>query len=106
MKAGTPITIMNCPFVLGAMKEETMTARVGKHLLAALVGGVGVIGLAVSGAAADDMSVGKQLFTEACAVCHGVDGRGHGEFAAELKVRPADLTKLGTSKNLAILSAF
>jgi mono/diheme cytochrome c family protein len=94
MKAGTSKTIMNCPLVLGAMMEENMTARIAKHLLAALAGGAGLIGLAVSGAAAEDMSLGKQLFTEACAVCHGVDGRGHGEFAAELKVPPTDLTKL------------
>ena len=71
-----------------------MTARIGKYLVAALVGGAGVVGLAGPSAAADDMAMGKQLYTEACAVCHGADGRGHGEFADELKVPPPDLTKL------------
>ena len=30
----------------------------------------------------------------ACAVCHGVDGKGDGEFAQHLNVKPKDLTQL------------
>lgn len=37
---------------------------------------------------------GKQMFTNYCAPCHGVDGRGHGPMAAALKKQPADLALL------------
>lgn len=37
---------------------------------------------------------GKQMFTSYCAPCHGLDGRGHGRTAAELKFAPADLSVL------------
>ena len=69
-----------------------MTSRFSRHL-AAVVGGIGLAGLA-SGAVAQDVPVGQQLFAEACAVCHGTDGKGGGEFADQLKVAPPDLTKL------------
>jgi hypothetical protein len=35
---------------------------------------------------------GKQMFTNYCAPCHGVDARGNGPAAAALKMRPTDLT--------------
>jgi mono/diheme cytochrome c family protein len=37
---------------------------------------------------------GRDEFLRACASCHGVDGRGHGPVAAELRVAPPDLTTL------------
>jgi mono/diheme cytochrome c family protein len=37
---------------------------------------------------------GKQMYANYCAPCHGVDGRGHGAVAAELKKQPTDLTVL------------
>jgi len=37
---------------------------------------------------------GKALYQEYCAVCHGLDGRGHGPAAVALKVMPTDLTQL------------
>lgn len=40
---------------------------------------------------------GKLMYVNYCAQCHGVDGRGHGPVAAELKRPPIDLTVL--SKN-------
>lgn len=43
---------------------------------------------------AQENSVGPEAFRVACAVCHGMDGRGGGEFADVLTVRPPDLTKL------------
>jgi mono/diheme cytochrome c family protein len=43
-------------------------------------------------------SDGKQMFTNYCAPCHGVDGKGHGPVAAALKKQPDDLTGL-TKKN-------
>lgn len=37
---------------------------------------------------------GKQMYNSYCASCHGLDGRGNGPVAAELKTRPTDLTRL------------
>jgi mono/diheme cytochrome c family protein len=37
---------------------------------------------------------GKQMYASYCAPCHGVDGRGHGAVAANLKTAPSDLTML------------
>lgn len=37
---------------------------------------------------------GKKLFTQYCASCHGVDGKGQGAVAIALKGGPPDLTML------------
>jgi mono/diheme cytochrome c family protein len=37
---------------------------------------------------------GKQMYTNYCAPCHGVDGKGHGPVATALKTPPPDLTVL------------
>jgi mono/diheme cytochrome c family protein len=37
---------------------------------------------------------GKELFSEYCASCHGVSGKGNGPAASALKIPPADLTAL------------
>ncbi len=37
---------------------------------------------------------GKEMYTEYCAVCHGVDGKGNGPAATALKTPPPDLTTL------------
>ena len=41
-----------------------------------------------------DVEAGKQTYLEYCAACHGVDGRGFGPVASELKTPPTDLTTL------------
>ena len=41
---------------------------------------------------------GKQMYSNYCAPCHGLDGRGHGPAATALKAQPTDLTGL-TEKN-------
>ena len=50
--------------------------------------------LTPSAAAAQQMSNGQQEYLNSCAVCHGVDGKGDGPLADELRKRPADLTTL------------
>ena len=37
---------------------------------------------------------GREIFRYYCATCHGRDGRGNGPVAGELKVKPANLTRL------------
>jgi mono/diheme cytochrome c family protein len=37
---------------------------------------------------------GSRLYKQYCAVCHGIDLKGHGPLAIELKTPPADLTTL------------
>jgi mono/diheme cytochrome c family protein len=46
-----------------------------------------------------DSNDGKALFVEYCAVCHGVDGKGHGPAAEALKKSPGDLTQLARRNN-------
>jgi mono/diheme cytochrome c family protein len=38
--------------------------------------------------------IGADAFATACAVCHGSDAKGGGEFASVLTVKPPDLTTL------------
>lgn len=42
---------------------------------------------------------GKQMFTNYCAPCHGIDGRGHGPVASALKAPATDLTELSNGNN-------
>jgi mono/diheme cytochrome c family protein len=37
---------------------------------------------------------GKQMYTNYCAPCHGVDGKGNGPAASSLKAQPTNLTEL------------
>jgi len=37
---------------------------------------------------------GKQMFTNYCAPCHGMDGKGNGPAASALRTQPTDLTGL------------
>jgi cytochrome c553 len=41
----------------------------------------------------DVIEAGRRQFTEKCAVCHGLSGKGDGALAAKLKGQPADLTR-------------
>jgi mono/diheme cytochrome c family protein len=48
-----------------------------------------------SGAQQDEVAeAGKLSYRQYCAVCHGLDGKGKGEMAKLLTVKPADLTQL------------
>jgi mono/diheme cytochrome c family protein len=39
---------------------------------------------------------GADLYKNHCAICHGLDARGHGPLAAAMKLVPADLTQIAT----------
>src|SRR4249919_1899607 len=39
-----------------------------------------------------DMPVGKRVFAQRCAVCHGPDGRGNGPAAPSRSPRPRDFS--------------
>jgi mono/diheme cytochrome c family protein len=45
-------------------------------------------------ALAQDVDVGKAEYLSSCGACHGVDAKGKGPLADQLKVAPADLTQL------------
>jgi mono/diheme cytochrome c family protein len=40
----------------------------------------------------DAVAMGKDEYQRTCSLCHGIDGKGHGVYAFELKVAPTDLT--------------
>jgi mono/diheme cytochrome c family protein len=42
---------------------------------------------------------GKRIYQRYCAVCHGEDGTGNGPLATELRMPPADLTRLASANN-------
>jgi mono/diheme cytochrome c family protein len=42
---------------------------------------------------------GRQMFTNYCAPCHGIDGSGHGPAAAALKAQPTDLTAISRNNH-------
>src|SRR3974390_1178903 len=41
-----------------------------------------------------DPTSGKEMYTQYCASCHGMDGKGDGPAAAALKIQPTNLTTL------------
>ncbi len=53
-----------------------------------------MLGMMASASIAQDTGIGSDAYTAACAVCHGSDGKGGGEFADILTVKPPDLTVL------------
>ncbi len=42
---------------------------------------------------------GPNLYKAYCASCHGVDAKGNGPVAPDLKVRPSDLTRIAIRNN-------
>lgn len=49
----------------------------------------------LSGAQQHDVAkAGKASYQQYCAGCHGLNGKGNGEMAKLLKVKPSDLTQL------------
>jgi mono/diheme cytochrome c family protein len=48
---------------------------------------------------AQDTELGISAYRLACAVCHGIDGKGKGPLSEQLKVAPTDLTVLAKKNN-------
>ena len=46
-----------------------------------------------------DPSSAKDMYTEYCAVCHGLEAKGNGPVASEFKYAPTDLTMLARKNN-------
>lgn len=40
----------------------------------------------------DAIAMGKEEYLRTCSLCHGIDAKGHGVYAFELKDSPSDLT--------------
>lgn len=57
-------------------------------------GALGVFAVACMQAEMPDAVEGAQAYSANCAMCHGMSGKGGGELANDLSVRPADLTRL------------
>ncbi len=54
---------------------------------------------AQTGARAEILKEGKDEYTEHCAACHGVDGRGGGELGQKLFKPPGDLTTIARNND-------
>ena len=52
----------------------------------------------LSACAPQPVEVGRGLYSDICAACHGSDGRGDGRLSLDLGTRPPDLTQL-SAKN-------
>lgn len=61
--------------------------------------GATLIGLSVTTHAADKLDIGKDEYDSACAVCHGVTGKGDGSLKLLLVKRVPDLTLLAKNNN-------
>jgi mono/diheme cytochrome c family protein len=57
-----------------------------------------VVGLVLPGRA-QEPDIGKIEYQWSCVACHGIDGKGTGPLAAELKTKPADLTVIAKKNN-------
>ena len=64
------------------------------HASRLLVVGSGAALVLVGPVLAEDFDRGKLEYMSKCAACHGLDAKGGGPFATQLKTTPADLTQL------------
>jgi mono/diheme cytochrome c family protein len=61
---------------------------------------IGFMAVAISvGASARNLDVGKAEYRSSCAACHGIDAKGDGPVAQQLKTRPPDLTVLARNND-------
>jgi mono/diheme cytochrome c family protein len=73
--------------------EEQGMSRTSTWLLIAL------LCVANGGALAADTDSGKEMYRRYCASCHGVDGKGNGPVASQLKIKLSDLTTIKKRNN-------
>ncbi|WP_226627240.1 c-type cytochrome [Alloyangia pacifica] len=66
------------------------------HILLALAA-LMTLALPLGAALAQDADRGALLYTEHCATCHGIDGRGEGPMAGVLMIKPVNLTELAAA---------
>lgn len=55
---------------------------------------VAITSILASGASAQDVTVGAEIYLDFCATCHGVDANGQGPMAGVLLIKPVDLSAL------------
>lgn len=67
--------------------------------LVAFSAGLTMILASGTGVFAQENVVGADAYRTSCAVCHGSDGKGYGEFADVLTVKPSDLTVLAKNND-------
>lgn len=72
-----------------------------KTILSYVLGATCWMALSMSAAVAGDkpLDIGKREYEGACAVCHGISGRGDGPVSASLMNRAPDLTVLAAKNN-------
>ena len=59
----------------------------------------------VSTAAAADVELGKKIYAQKCAGCHGPDGKGNAKMAETLKVKIPELTAAAAKTDAELLKA-
>lgn len=59
-----------------------------------ILAATGALALAACAVQGPRPQAGRASYEEMCASCHGPNGRGDGPMAAQLKVKPADLTTI------------
>ena len=77
------------------LRKRKPTSRNVTGLLLILAAEFGVNGEA----SADDLHLGVIEYEIACMSCHGVEGRGDGKLAKNLKTAPANLTQITRSNH-------
>ncbi|WP_424964958.1 MULTISPECIES: c-type cytochrome [unclassified Dinoroseobacter] len=65
-----------------------------------IIGGLAGMTLALAtGAVADPVDEGRQLFRDYCVTCHGMEAVGDGPMTQVLTISPPDLTRLGADND-------
>jgi len=77
------------------MASKIQTGLIAGCLLAGLAG----VGRAGERPEPDAAGKGKVIYQRYCASCHGSEARGNGPLAADLRVRPTNLTRLAEKNN-------
>ncbi len=81
----------NIEEIIDAQKELNTTSNVGKKATQKQQN--------LLNKTKDAIAMGKDEYQRTCSLCHGIDAKGHGVYAFELKVAPADLTKIKARNN-------